>query len=144
MSLDVDLIGEEKEVECVCECGHKHTKTESEYLYEANITHNLGEMAEAAGIYEAIWRPHRIRKDYDHSFDSTEKEYIFENAQTIKAKEIIPHLKKGLKKLLNNPTMFRRVNPENKWGNYEGLVKFVEDYLAHCESHPEATVKVWR
>lgn len=28
--------------------------------YHANITHNLGKMAEAAGIYHALWRPDEI------------------------------------------------------------------------------------
>lgn len=28
-----------------------------ETLYSRNITHNLGRMAQAAGIYECLWRP---------------------------------------------------------------------------------------
>ena len=62
MSLDVTLFGEEKEVECVCDhCGHRHSTTDREVLYDANITHNLGEMAKKAGIYEALWRPYRLK-----------------------------------------------------------------------------------
>ena len=26
-------------------------------IYSRNITHNLNDMAEAAGLYEALWRP---------------------------------------------------------------------------------------
>lgn len=122
MSLDVYLIGEEKEVECVCECGHKHSRTEREHLYEANITHNLNKMAEAAGIYKHLWRPEEL------------------GIRT--AKELIEPLTKGLERLRANPEYYMTFNPENKWGNYEVLVKFVEDYIANCESHPEATVKV--
>jgi hypothetical protein len=29
-------------------------------VYSDNITHNLGEMADAAGIYKALWRPEEI------------------------------------------------------------------------------------
>ena len=35
-----------------------------EPLYECNITHNLGTMAQNADIYEALWRPYRLHKDY--------------------------------------------------------------------------------
>jgi hypothetical protein len=30
-------------------------------VYNANITHNLGKMAEA-GLYEALWRPYRLKQ----------------------------------------------------------------------------------
>jgi len=29
-------------------------------IFEANITHNLNRMAQAAGIYEALWCPDEI------------------------------------------------------------------------------------
>lgn len=29
-------------------------------VFSANITHNLGEMADKAGIYKACWRPEEI------------------------------------------------------------------------------------
>lgn len=31
--------------------------TEERTVFSANITHNLGEMADKAGIYKALWRP---------------------------------------------------------------------------------------
>ena len=33
---------------------------ESDYVYSANITHNLTKMADEAGIYECLWRPEEI------------------------------------------------------------------------------------
>jgi hypothetical protein len=33
---------------------------ETECVFDANITHNLNKMADAAGIYEACWRPEEI------------------------------------------------------------------------------------
>lgn len=33
---------------------------ESEHVYERNMTHNLANMAAAAGVYEALWRPEEI------------------------------------------------------------------------------------
>ena len=61
MSLDVSLLGQSKEEPCICcGCGNEHTKTVRECFYDANITHNLGEMAGAAGIYHHLWRPEEI------------------------------------------------------------------------------------
>lgn len=34
--------------------------TEESEVYSANITHNLGRMAEEAGIYRVLWRPEEI------------------------------------------------------------------------------------
>ena len=45
MSLDVCL---KTDVCPFCKVG--------DYVYQANITHNLGKMAEEAGIYKALWR----------------------------------------------------------------------------------------
>lgn len=93
-------------------------------VYSANITHNLGRMAGAAGIYEALWRPEEIG--------------------ITKAEQLIEPLAKGLALLREFPSRFRALNPPNGWGNYEGLARFVEDYLAACREYPEAKVNVWR
>ena len=96
----------------------------SSELYSRNITHNLGKMADAAGIYEALWRP--------------------EEVGFTKAKDLIAPLEKGLAKLKEKPDHFKELNPPNGWGNYEGLVDFVEEYLAKCKELPEANVRVSR
>lgn len=93
-------------------------------VYDANITHNLGEMAIAAGIYKALWRPEEIG--------------------VYTASQLIPLLKKGLTKLKANPAEFKKYNAENGWGTYEHFVPFVEDYLAACKEYPDAKVSVSR
>ena len=92
--------------------------------YEANITHNLTEMAEAAGIYKALWHPEEI--------------------EIKQAGQLIPILEKGLAELKKHPAKYRKLAPENSWGSYEGLVAFVENYLAACKEFPDADVSVWR
>lgn len=113
---------------------------EDEYVYSRNITHNLNRMAEAAGIYEALWRPYRLKDNYEHSDDDYQKEIAFEGSVTILAKEIIAPLQEGLEKLKSNPEEFKKYNPENGWGTYGGLIDFVEDYLNACIQNPEAEV----
>jgi hypothetical protein len=93
-------------------------------VYDANITHNLGSMAEAAGIYKHLWRPEEIN--------------------ITQAKELIKPLKKGLAKLEKSPKKYKKFDAENGWGIYEHFVPFVKHYLEACIEHPEATIEVDR
>lgn len=93
-------------------------------IYDRNITHNLGRMAEAAGIYTHLWRPDEI--------DITT------------ARQLIDPLRTGLADLLATPDAYRKYDAPNGWGKYEHLVAFVTDYLAACEANPDATVRVSR
>ncbi len=94
-------------------------------VYQGNITHNLCKMASEAGIYEALWRP-------DELFPLPS------------AKDLIPTLRGGLDLLKSKPEHFKKFNPENGWGDYNGLVNFVTDYLNKLESYPDARISVWR
>ncbi|HMT01805.1 MAG TPA: hypothetical protein PKD00_00605 [Burkholderiales bacterium] len=99
-------------------------KKKYKILYSANITHNLGKMAEEAGIYEALWKPEEIGKT--------------------KASEIVELLEKGLDDLKARPEHFEKFNSPNGWGMYEHFVPFVEKYLEACKEYPKATIKVSR
>src|SRR3990172_4033919 len=106
---------------------------DDETVYGANITHNLNTMADKAGIYEALWRPHRLKEDYDSNCnDNYDAEYEFENKVITVAKEIIPILEIGLKDLKKRPRYFEKFNAENGWGTYKHFVPFVENYLIAC------------
>ena len=94
--------------------------SDSEEVYSENITHNLSGMAEDAGLYKCLLHPGEI--------DIT------------KAKQLIEPLQNGLILLENEPERFKKFNPENGWGSYEGLVRFVKDYLEACKQYPEASV----
>jgi len=125
MSLDVYLYGKPEVVECTCpDCGHIHTKENRPRLFDYNITHNLGEMAEYAGLYGYLWEP--------------------DSHNITKASDLIEPLKNGLKELERFPATYSALNPENGWGDYNGLVKFVKAYLQECEANPEATIEVSR
>lgn len=93
-------------------------------LWSANITHNLGPMAEAAGIYSELWRPEEIGID--------------------KAAQLVLPLRAGLTRLVAEPSRYRAHNPPNGWGDYEGMVRFVRDYIEACGEHPDARVRVSR
>lgn len=95
-----------------------------EMIYEDSITHNLDAMADAAGIYKELWRPEEIG--------------------IVKARQLIGPLSDALVKLHADPAKFKLFNPDNGWGNYEMLVKFVTNYKAACDTHPDARVSVSR
>jgi hypothetical protein len=107
MSLDIDLV------------------VDDEIVWTGNITHNLNEMADAAGIYWALWRPET--QGYEIAAD------------------IVYELETGLAYLEAYSDYFRLLfNPENGWGTYSTLVKFTERYLAACKQYPSATIKASR
>lgn len=125
MSLDITLVGGKSDVVCVCNnCGDKHTRGEEAEHFSVNITHNLNKLAEAAGLYKAIWYPEEIRISH--------------------ANYLINTLEEGLKRLRANPDKYRGYEPENKWGTYDTFVEFVEKYLHACKAHPEARIVVDR
>lgn len=93
-------------------------------VYSANITHNLYEMAEKAGIGEALWRPEEI--------------FI------TRAYQLIQPLNDGLARLRHEQKYYEKFNPSNGWGTCGGLVQFVQEYLTACERYPDAEVSVSR
>lgn len=93
-------------------------------VYTANITHNLNRMADEAGIYKHLWRPDEI--------------------SISKAGQLIDPLCEGLALLESDPEHFRKLNPSNGWGDYDGLIRFTRDYLKACEQYPSAEVSVRR
>lgn len=107
MSLDVSLL-----------------MTQPTEVYASNITHNLGTMAEKAGIYYALWRPEERGWKY--------------------ARDIIQPLEKGLAKLKAKPDYYKKFDSPNGWGMYKHFVPFVEEYLAACKEYPDAEIEVSR
>ena len=117
---------------------------DDEQVYWANITHNLGKMAGEAGIYEALWRPHRLKEGYNILESDHQAEWKFEEENKTTAKDIIPLLEKGLADLKSRPEHFEKFNSPNGWGMYEHFVPFVEKYLEACKEYPDAIIEVSR
>ncbi len=111
-----------------------------EELYSANITHNLGKMADEAGLYEALWRPHRLKPGYDIPEDDHKAEWEYEEANPVRAHEIIEIIEKGLADMKARPKHYEKFNSSNGWGMYKHFVPFIEKYLAALKEFPEAQV----
>lgn len=97
---------------------------ESNWVYEANITHNLNTMADACGAYNVVWRPEGNGIQY--------------------ASQLIEPLAKAIAELESRPDYYKQYNPANGWGTYDVLLQFLQKYLRACADSPTAQVKVSR
>jgi hypothetical protein len=122
MGLYVSLYSVEKKTVMCYSCMHEHE--EQEMLYDDNITHNLCEMADKAGIYKALCKPEEIGAKY--------------------AKDIIEVVEKGLADLKARPEYFEQFNSPNEWGMYKHFVPFVSDYLDALKENPDAEIHISR
>jgi hypothetical protein len=95
---------------------------ESKEVFDANITNNLGKMADAAGIYKHLWCPHEL------------------NIKT--AQELIKPLMNGLIDMKIRPEYYKQFNASNGWGLYENFIPWIEKYLEACIDYPNAIIKV--
>jgi hypothetical protein len=112
-----------------------------EEVYSANITHNLGDMADEAGIYEALWRPHRLKEGYNIPEDDYDAEYKYEEANPVKANEIISIIEKGLEDMKARPEHYEKFNSPNGWGMYKHFIPWIERYLEALKEYPESFVE---
>lgn len=116
---------------------------DNEELYWSNITHNLGDMASKAGIYEACWRPYMLHSDYVEPKDYV-AEMEFEEAHPMFAKDIILLLEKGYEDMKTRPEYYKQFDSENGWGTYDNFLPWVKKYFNACKEYPDAEICVSR
>jgi hypothetical protein len=106
-----------------------------DYKFAFNLTHNLTEMASAAKVYEALWRPYRLLGYADAE----------EFQMDIPAFTVIPALREGQKILESNKEeLIQNYSPKNGWGTYDQLYKTVCNYRITCEKFPNLFIEVSR
>jgi hypothetical protein len=98
-------------------------RTEPVEVWSRNLTYNLCPMMREAGVYDALVEPHDVG--------------------ITKAHQLVKPLKAGLRKLKRSSAKYKKFNPPNGWGTYEGLITFIEDTLVACKEYPDAEVKSW-
>lgn len=102
-----------------CLAMYEEPEIETNEVFRGNITHNLSEMAKAAGIYDCLW-----------------------NTEDVKANVVIDSLREGLHKLKLEPEKYKQYNPKNGWGDYDLLVNFISNYLDACYLNPDARIEM--
>lgn len=99
-------------------------------VFSSNITHNLNSMAAAIvlsnglTLYQVLWRPD------EHGLKF--------------ARDISDLLDEGWNILLADPEKYKKYDPPNGWGSYEGLCNFVYSYRNACWDNPDAELRVSR
>jgi len=99
-------------------------------IFSMNITHNLGKMAgevklsNGKTLYDVLWRPD------EHGYYT--------------AQDISELLDEGWNILLAFPEKYKAYNPDNGWGEYNGLCEFVYRYRNACWETPDAELRVSR
>jgi len=92
-------------------------------VLDVNLTHNLGGMADACGLYEPLWRA--CENDWEYADD------------------IIKPLEKGIANLMvNKKELIEKHTPENGWGNYDQLKSVALKVYAMCVSNPELKIEI--
>jgi hypothetical protein len=94
------------------------TKPHRVVLYEANITHNLMNMADKSGLYKLLWRPEEL------------------GIKT--GADLIHHLRDGIKRLESAPAYYSQFDSESGWGTYNQFLPFLRVLLVACVQHPKA------
>ena len=93
-------------------------------VFDANITHNLGKMADEANIYDVLWRP--------------------EDHEITHAWQLIEPLRSAVKEMKEDPDRFKKHNPDNGWGTYKDFLPWLERLLEACLESPGATIHTSR
>lgn len=123
---EVDSLRAALHVPTNADLGDIEIRVEPDYgcEFSANITHNLGAMADEAGIYKHLWRPEEIGVTH--------------------ARQLIEPLRAGLALMRSDPARFRHFDAKNGWGTYEQFLPWIADYLAACEANPDSEIRVSR
>lgn len=102
-----------------------HDDSNTEFcVWSGNITHNVNDMAKVAGAYHYLWRP--------------------ENVGVVKAADNIENLRRSLGMMYLNYERLKAMNPENGWGDIDGLIDLTKSYLDACIKYPDATIEISR
>lgn len=93
---------------------------DGEESFSINITHNLTQMADVIGVYEALWHPERIK--------------------ATKAKDITARVENALLRLRKAPRRYGKFADPAGWGTVPQFRKVLEEILVACEKDPEAVI----
>lgn len=93
-------------------------------LFDGQITGNLWNMAEEAGIAHHIWRPWTVGLS--------------------KAHHLINPLRDAIARIEADPARFDRFAAAEPYSKRANLLRFLKQYLRACMKHPEADIQVGR
>ncbi len=87
-------------------------------IFEANVTYNLSDMYYKC-ISGGLW--------------------VLDG---MKCKQVIPILNNAISDLINNKEEYKKLNSQNGWGSYDGLLKTLKAMLECCEKNEDGIIEV--
>ena len=87
-------------------------------IYDSNVTYNLADI-----YYKCI----------DGGFKSLNK---------MNCKNALPIITKAIENMLENEKEYRKLEPSNGWGTYDGLLQELRDLRNCCEDNPDGIIEV--
>lgn len=87
-------------------------------IFDRNITYNLSKM-----YYKCI----------DGGFNAL---------NGMSCKDALPILNKAINDLIDNQEEYEKLNPENGWGSYDGLLEVLKDMRNCCEENKDGIIEV--
>ena len=82
-------------------------------IYETNITYNLAPM-----YYKAI-----------------DKELGLKKIKGMSCKKALPIIENAIKDMIDNKEEYKKLNPKNGWGTYDGLLEKFKEIRNICEDN---------
>jgi len=116
MSLDLSLYTKKPG------CLHCNREEETTYVFDANITSNLGRMADALGIYECLWHPEENNIKFAH--------------------QLIKPLTKAICEMKKEPELYKKYDAPNGWGTYKDFLPWLERLLETSCKFPDSIIEV--
>jgi len=84
-------------------------------IYKKNITYNLSKM-----YYKAL-----------------DEELGFRKLKGLTCKEALPIINKAINDMVANADEYKKLNPANGWGSYDGLLIAFREIRNVCEENPD-------
>jgi len=83
---------------------------------------------------------YNVSKMYYEAFRYAGLEGGINSLHKMLGKDMIDPLKIAIKEMKINSKYYRKMNPRNGWGDYEGALNVLEKLLKWSYSHPKATL----
>ena len=76
-------------------------------------------------------------------YKAFERKGGFRSLDGMRVKKAIPILERAIQRMKDDPKQYKKMNPENGWGDYEGALEYLMDILDGCKKHPKTIIKIY-
>lgn len=104
--------------------------------YDISLTINTG--VEEKDVVEIGNYTSNIGKMYCDAFNVQDWKFI--NGKV--CKDALPYVKNACKNMRRSPDRYKKMEPSNGWGTYEGALEYLEHLQKGCEENPDCTVRI--